>query len=79
MAKSGSNFDDKNRVTMGMNGVGSFLTNCYSSIFIGETANGKRKVTINCTDGAQNIDYRTSPVKNRVLLLSLLQTSLCLV
>lgn len=65
MAKSGSNFDDKNRVTMGMNGVGSFLTNCYSSIFIGETANGKRKVTINCTDGAQNIDYRTSPSKEQ--------------
>ncbi|UIW11634.1 MAG: topoisomerase II large subunit [Enterobacter phage ENC7] len=65
MAKSGSNFDDENRVTMGMNGVGSFLTNCYSSIFIGETSNGKRKVTINCTDGAQNMDYRTSPTKEQ--------------
>lgn len=65
MAKSGSNFDDDNRVTMGMNGVGSFLTNCYSAIFIGETSNGKRKVTINCTDGAQNMDYRTSPTKEQ--------------
>lgn len=65
MAKSGSNFDDDNRVTMGMNGVGSFLTNCYSSIFIGETSNGTQKVTINCTDGAQNMDYRTSPTKDR--------------
>ncbi|QDH49193.1 DNA topoisomerase I [Pantoea phage Phynn] len=65
MAKSGSNFNDEDRVTMGMNGVGSFLTNCYSSIFIGETADGKRKVTINCTDGAKNIDYRTSPSKTR--------------
>lgn len=65
MAKSGSNFDDDNRVTMGLNGVGSFLTNCYSSIFVGETSNGKRKVTINCTDGAQNMDYRTSPTKEQ--------------
>jgi len=65
MAKSGSNFSDDNRVTMGMNGVGSFLTNCYSSIFIGETSNGKRKVTINCTDGAQNMDYRTSSSKEQ--------------
>lgn len=63
MAKSGSNFSDENRVTMGMNGVGSFLTNCYSSIFIGETCNGKSKVTINCTDGAQNMDYRVTPSK----------------
>lgn len=65
MAKSGSNFDDENRTTMGMNGVGSFLTNCYSSIFIGETSNGKRKVTINCTDGALNMDYRKSPSKEQ--------------
>lgn len=65
MAKSGSNFNDDNRVTMGMNGVGSFLTNCYSSIFVGETSNGKRKVTINCTDGALNMDYRTSPTKDQ--------------
>ena len=65
MAKSGSNFNDDNRVTMGLNGVGSFLTNCYSSIFIGETSNGSRKVTINCTDGAQNMDYRTSPTKEQ--------------
>lgn len=63
MAKSGSNFDDDNRVTMGMNGVGSFLTNCYSSLFIGETSNGKNKVTINCKDGALSTDYRVAPSK----------------
>ena len=33
--KAGSNFDDSNRVGAGMNGVGSSLTNIFSTSFIG--------------------------------------------
>ncbi|QPI17964.1 DNA topoisomerase large subunit [Pectobacterium phage POP12] len=65
LAKAGSNFDDEERVTLGMNGVGSFLTNCFSSLFIGETANGKKKVTINCTNGSETIDYRVVDSKHQ--------------
>ena len=40
-AKAGSNFeDDENRVTVGMNGVGSFCTNVFSKKFTGETCDG---------------------------------------
>ena len=39
-AKAGSNFDDdENRVTMGMNGVGSYCTNVWSTKFVGLTHN----------------------------------------
>ena len=32
-ARAGSNFDDSGRNTIGMNGVGSFCTNCFSTLF----------------------------------------------
>ena len=42
--KAGSNFDDtENRVVAGTNGVGSSLTNIYSSKFIISTCDGKNK------------------------------------
>lgn len=41
--RAGSNFDDA-RVTMGMNGYGSCLTNYFSKIFIGETSDGSNKL-----------------------------------
>ena len=41
--RSGSNFDDDNRVTAGMNGLGSVLTNIFSKMFKVETADSKRK------------------------------------
>jgi len=41
--KSGSNFNDDGRATMGMNGVGSSLTNIFSTIFSVDTANGVKR------------------------------------
>lgn len=44
--RSGSNFDDMDRKTMGKNGVGSFITNCYSKYFevTSSTKNGVGKI-----------------------------------
>lgn len=58
--KAGGNFgDDSQRVTAGMNGVGSSLTNFFSEWFEGKTADGKNEITVNCTQGAENISFKT--------------------
>lgn len=63
--KAGSNFDDSNRITGGMNGVGSSLTNIFSESFKGITGNGKEVLTLECSDGLSTIDYKTSKGKFR--------------
>lgn len=56
--KAGGNFgDDATRETGGMNGVGSSLTNIFSTIFKGVTSDGKNEITVYCSDGAQNISH----------------------
>lgn len=46
-AKAGSNFDDdSNRTQIGMNGVGSFASNCFSKEFRGITDDGTHKYEI---------------------------------
>lgn len=57
-ARAGSNFNDDNRTTIGMNGVGSFATNCFSRHFLGESGDGKQLVKVLCHNGA--LDIRTS-------------------
>jgi DNA topoisomerase-2 len=53
-ARAGSNFDDdKNRVQIGMNGVGSFATNCFSKKFTGKTDDGKKHYTITFKKNAE--------------------------
>lgn len=41
--RSGNNFDDDNRTTAGMNGMGSVLVNIFSKMFKVETCDGKKK------------------------------------
>ena len=54
-ARAGSNFDDdKNRTQIGMNGVGSFATNCFSKKFTGTTDDGKNKYTVVFSDNASS-------------------------
>lgn len=54
-ARAGSNFDDdSNRTQIGMNGVGSFATNCFSKKFIGKTDDGKKCYTISFKDNASS-------------------------
>lgn len=52
-ARAGSNFDDDdNRTQIGMNGVGSFATNCFSKKFVGHTDDGCKSYTITFKDNA---------------------------
>ncbi len=52
-ARAGSNFDDdENRTQIGMNGVGSFATNCFSKKFTGKSDDGKKKYTIKFKNNA---------------------------
>jgi DNA topoisomerase-2 len=54
-ARAGSNFDDDaNRTQIGMNGVGSFATNCFSKKFIGKTDDGKKSFRITFVDNASS-------------------------
>lgn len=62
--RSGGNFsDDANRVTTGMNGVGSSLTNIFSIKFTGITSDGTNELTVNCSNGLDNISWKSKPSK----------------
>lgn len=63
-ARAGSNFDDdENRTQIGMNGVGSFCTNCFSKKFIGRTSDGKLEQTLTFTDNAQKVKSNIKKTK----------------
>lgn len=55
-AKAGSNFSD-DRTTIGMNGLGSALTNFYSRQFIGKTCDGKRTFEIKCINNGNVAEH----------------------
>ncbi|AAR90934.2 DNA topoisomerase II large subunit [Aeromonas phage 65] len=55
-AMAGGNFV-KERKGIGKNGVGSVLTNLYSTMFRATTCDGKNTVTIYCTQNAENQSY----------------------
>lgn len=62
--KAGGNFGaDEDRKTAGTNGVGSSLTNIFSSSFIGTTCDGTTELTVNCSNGADNISWKSKPSK----------------
>lgn len=63
--KAGSNFDDTNRLSLGMNGVGSSLSNFFSDWFTGVTSNGETEMTVQCTNGAENVTWSTKPSKTK--------------
>jgi len=61
-SKTGSNFDDNdNQAQIGMNGVGSFATNCFSSKFIGRTCDGINEYTITFKDNAESYKESVKP------------------
>ena len=61
-ARAGSNFDDDaNRTQIGMNGVGSFATNCFSKKFVGHTDDGKKSYTITFKDNAASFTDKEGP------------------
>lgn len=60
-ARAGSNFgDDADRVTIGMNGVGSVCTNVFSTEFRGITSDGKNKLSLVSTKNASTKDVKVS-------------------
>lgn len=59
--KAGGNFgDDSERKTGGMNGVGSSLTNIFSTIFTGITCDGTNTITVKCKDNMDSIDWKSN-------------------
>lgn len=60
MLRAGSNFNDADRVGAGANGVGSALTNIFSSSFIGTSCDGKNRIVVNCSDNMKNISKHVS-------------------
>lgn len=64
--RSGSNFsDDQNRTQIGMNGVGSFCTNCFSLAFKGISDDGIRRCECSFVDNASKVTTRISETKSR--------------
>jgi DNA gyrase/topoisomerase IV subunit B len=64
-ARAGSNFgDDKNRTTIGTNGVGSYLTNVLATKFIGISQDGKNKITCEWEDNANPDTYKEKVSKS---------------
>lgn len=62
--KAGGNFgEDSERKTGGMNGVGSSLTNIFSARFVGRTCDGKNEITVNCSNGMDNISWSSKAAK----------------
>lgn len=63
-AKAGSNFgDDEERTSIGLNGVGSYATACFSKEFIGKTDDGKNSYTIKIKDNAESFKESTGATK----------------
>jgi len=57
-AKAGSNFNDENRTTIGLNGIGSTITNVFSNKFDVTTCDGKKKLHLTCIDNNSKSSYK---------------------
>ena len=57
---AGTSFDD-DRVTIGTNGVGSAATNFLSAKFVGKTWCNGKLLTVECKNGAETINEKTTP------------------
>jgi len=65
-AKAGTNFSDDNRITTGMNGVGSFLSAVYSTRFTGITSDGKKTVKVDCNNNLSTVKTTASTRCDRI-------------
>lgn len=64
-ARAGSNFDDSGRNTIGMNGVGSFCTNCFSTSFKVTSFTSKLKGVLTCKDNLSKKSCKIVPNENK--------------
>lgn len=63
-AKAGSNFENDNeRVTIGMNGVGSYCTNVFSKKFKGYTKDGEKEFTVLFKNNAETFKEEIKDLK----------------
>lgn len=60
-AKAGSNFDDTDRNTVGMNGIGSFVCNCFSKMFKAVTCDGTNQLQLLCKNNMETIKHAVTP------------------
>ena len=61
-SRAGSNFDDDvNRTQIGMNGVGSFATNCFSKNFIAVTDDGENRYKVHFKDNQESFKEWVTP------------------
>ncbi|MFW6310613.1 MAG: ATP-binding protein [Nanoarchaeota archaeon] len=63
--RAGSNFKNDNRVTRGMNGVGSSCTNIFSKIFKAKTCDGKKIFNLKCKNNLKDMNYYISSGKRK--------------
>lgn len=57
--RTGSNFDDSDRMTAGQNGYGVKLSNIFSQFFCVETCDGVNRYIQNFSDGMKNVEKPT--------------------
>lgn len=63
--RAGSNFSDDKRITAGTNGVGSSLSNIFSTSFTGVADDGKKRLILDCTDNMSTIKHRVISSKQQ--------------
>lgn len=61
--KAGTSFSEE-RIGAGTNGLGSSATNCFSSLFIGETWDGKKYCRVECSDNMETIKTVVASLKH---------------
>ncbi len=65
-ARAGSNFDDdENRTQIGLNGIGSFATACFSKTFVGQTDDGENAYEIQIVDNAESFTEKLYKTRQR--------------
>lgn len=55
--RAGANFNDEDRDTIGMNGIGSVATNVFSKLFKVKTSDGKKVLYLKCQDNLSKHDF----------------------
>jgi DNA gyrase/topoisomerase IV subunit B len=58
-ARAGTNFDDCDRTTIGMNGLGAFAANVFSATFKVTTCDGAKTMKVACHDNCGEVKLST--------------------
>jgi DNA gyrase/topoisomerase IV subunit B len=61
--RAGSNFDDAKRISAGANGVGSFLTNIFSTKFVGVNNNSGKGVICEWENNSEKFSVKETSIK----------------